>query len=92
MLFCWYISPFVFRYLEPCMEYSRRQCKTTVPLPPTTMVQTVCNILDGVLPKVLNVLSTFAMLRPVLHQLCTNFAPTLHCDARRLCFHGAVDV
>lgn len=46
------LLPFIFRYLEPCMEHTRRQCKTVVPLVPTTMLQTVCGILDGVLPKV----------------------------------------
>lgn len=34
------------------MEYTRRQSKTVVPLPPITMMHTVCAILDGLLPKV----------------------------------------
>ncbi len=40
------------KYLEGCMEYARRHCATVVPLPPINMVQTVCGILDGMLPKV----------------------------------------
>ncbi|GBF97683.1 flagellar outer dynein arm heavy chain beta [Raphidocelis subcapitata] len=39
------------RYVDPCLEYCRRNFKTVVPLPAVNQVMTVCRILEGILPK-----------------------------------------
>lgn len=39
------------RYVEPTLEHCRRNFKTVVPLPAINQVQTLCKILEGVLPK-----------------------------------------
>ncbi|KAI8473051.1 MAG: flagellar outer dynein arm heavy chain beta [Monoraphidium minutum] len=39
------------RYVDPCLEYCRRNFKTVVPLPAVNQVMTICKILEGILPK-----------------------------------------
>lgn len=38
--------------MDPSLEYCRRNFKYVVPLPPINQVQTICKILEGILPKV----------------------------------------
>lgn len=39
------------RYVDPTLEYCRRNFKSVVPLPAVNQVMTVCKILEGLLPK-----------------------------------------
>lgn len=39
------------RYVDPTLEYCRRNFKYVVPLPAVNQVMTVCKILEGLLPK-----------------------------------------
>ncbi|KAF5834390.1 hypothetical protein DUNSADRAFT_8976 [Dunaliella salina] len=39
------------RYVDPTLEFCRRNFKFLVPLPAVNQVQTVCKILEGILPK-----------------------------------------
>ncbi len=40
------------RYVDPTLEYCRRNFKYVVPLPAVSQTMTVCKILEGILPKV----------------------------------------
>ncbi len=40
------------RYVDPTLEYCRRNFRTVVPLPAVNQVMTVCKLLEGILPKV----------------------------------------
>ncbi|MEW5311809.1 MAG: hypothetical protein WDW38_003494 [Sanguina aurantia] len=39
------------RYVDPCLEFCRRNFKNVVPLMPITQATTICKILEGILPK-----------------------------------------
>jgi dynein heavy chain len=39
------------KYVEPTLDHARRNFKTVVPLPAINQVQTLCKILEGILPK-----------------------------------------
>ncbi|KAL6747291.1 flagellar outer dynein arm heavy chain beta [Haematococcus lacustris] len=39
------------RYVDPSLEYCRRNFKYVVPLPAVNQVMTICKILEGILPK-----------------------------------------
>ena len=40
------------KYVEPTLAHCRRAFKTVVPLPAINQAQTLCKILEGVLPQV----------------------------------------
>ena len=60
------------KYVEPTLAHCRRAFKTVVPLPAINQAQTLCKILEGILPKVLSMWVLLCMKSVVMiaqHQL-----------------------
>jgi dynein heavy chain len=45
------LAPLFDKYVEATLEHCARKFRTVVPLPAVSQAQTLCKILDGLLPK-----------------------------------------
>lgn len=51
------LSAFFSRYVDPTLEYCRRNFKYVVPIPAISQVMSICKILESILPQVCLLLS-----------------------------------